>query len=152
METGYKAIDIMTNKPVTAKPSITVKECADLMTEHGVGSIILVEGKDLKGIVSKKDIVSKVVSKSKDASKTKVTEIMTFARDMITISPGEDIYNAMVLMKENDVKRLPVMDEGKLVGLITSKDILKIEPALFDILVENFHLREEERKLRTLDE
>ncbi len=150
MKTGYKAIDIMTTRPITAKPSITVKECADLMTKHAVGSIIIVEGKDLKGIVSKKDIVSKIVSMNKDASKTKVNEIMTPAKKMVTISPGIDIYEAMILMKENDVKRLPVMDDGKLLGLITSKDILKIEPALFDLLVENIRLREEDRKLQSL--
>ena len=65
---------------------------------------------------------------------------------MITISPTKDIYDALKVMRDFNVRHLPVLDKGKFLGFLTIKDILKIQPQLFEIIVEKFELREESRK------
>jgi len=152
METGYKISDIMTNDPIKIKQTETVQASAKVMKLHNVGSLLVMEDKELVGIITERDLVAKVVCDGKDARLVKVNDIMTPAKDMITIDPGMDIYSAMMLMKENEVRRLPVTSKGQLVGLVTAKDILKIQPELFDLVVESYELKEEERKLNLLDQ
>lgn len=69
------------------------------------------------------------------------------ATDLVTISPGKDVYDALILMRNHDIRQLPVIEKNKLVGFLTSKDILKIQPELFDLFIEKYELREEQRKL-----
>ena len=65
---------------------------------------------------------------------------------LLMISPSDDIYDALIKMRDSNIRHLPVVEHGKMVGLLTLKDILKIEPQLFELLVEKFELREETRK------
>ena len=74
----------------------------------------------------------------------KVNDIME--SDIKTITPEKDIFEALILMKEFNIRHLPVVDGSKMIGLLTLKDILKIEHQLFDLLVEKFELKEESRK------
>jgi len=67
-------------------------------------------------------------------------------KKVITITPDVDIYEALLVMRDEDVRMLPVLDGNKLVGLLTVKDILKIEPALFELLAEKLILKEEHNK------
>ncbi|MBI2559074.1 CBS domain-containing protein [Candidatus Woesearchaeota archaeon] len=62
------------------------------------------------------------------------------------MSPNDDIYDALIKMRDSNIRHLPVVENGKMVGLLTLKDVLKIEPSLFELLVEKFELREETRK------
>jgi signal-transduction protein with cAMP-binding, CBS, and nucleotidyltransferase domain len=114
------------------------------MDRYDVGSVLIKRGTELLGIVTEADFVRRVVLEghSKDAQ---VSTIMT--RDLVTISPGMDVFDALQLMKDADVKHLPVVDNDKLVGFVTLKDLLKIQPALFDDVVDTIRLREEKRKL-----
>ena len=150
METRYKVSDIMTRKPATIKPGKTVKDACVSMKELGVGSLLVVEKNTLKGLLTEKDIVTQVSSTDAKASSFNVEDIMTKAKDLITTTSNQDIDVAIMLMKDNDVRRLPVVDNEELVGIITSKDILKIEPALFEHVYDNLQLREEDRKLELL--
>jgi CBS domain-containing protein len=151
MKTGYKVSDVMTHVPVFVKPNATLEKCAIEMRDKKVGTIIIKEGDSLLGVLSERDIVRKVVAeakkfleKGKNTSNIKVSEIMT--KDLITVDPNKDIFEALNMMKEFDIRHLPVIHEKKLVGMLTMKDILKIEPQLFEILVEKIKLREESRK------
>ena len=137
-------IDAMTMKPVMVKPDTSMKECARIMADSKVGSLIIKEDEKLLGIIKERDIVRTVVLENVDASKAKVKDYMV--RDVVTISPEVDIYDALVTMKDYDVRMLPVLDGKELIGLLTVKDILKIEPQLFELLAEKLVLREEERK------
>lgn len=144
METGYKVCDAMTEKPVTIGPNATLKQCAELMAKKHVGGVLVEEDGKLVGILTDKDIVRKAVAKGIPPGKKKAKDIME--TKLITISPEKDIFEAITKMRDMDVRHLPVMDKGKFLGLITMKDILKIEPDLFDLMVEKFELKEEERK------
>lgn len=144
-KTGIYVKDAMTKKPVTCSPEQTIQECAITMLKEGVGSIVVRDKNMLLGIISEKDIVEKVIAKGLDAKTIKSKEIMV--KNLITISPNIDIYDALLLMGHEEIRKLPVVDNNKLVGFLTTKDILKIEPALFDIFYgELEELREENHK------
>lgn len=145
MQTDYKVIDVMTNKPVTAGKDITLKEAAQIMLDSNVNSLLVVESEKPIGIITDEDLVRKVIAKGLDPKKVKVKDIM--ATDLITINPGKDIYDAMKVMRDHNIRQLPVVEKGKLVGFLTAKDILKIQPELFDLWIEKYELREEQRKL-----
>jgi len=143
MKTGVKVMDAMTKSPIIVNSSISIKECCKIMLKEGVGGII-VKDKNGIGIITEKDIIEKVVAKNLDPEKTTAKRIMT--KNMVIISPDKDIYDAIIKMRDKDVRRLPVIYNGELVGLLTEKDILKIEPSLFDLLIERYEIREQDKK------
>ncbi|RLE41613.1 inosine-5-monophosphate dehydrogenase [Candidatus Woesearchaeota archaeon] len=144
MRTGVHVGDAMTYEPITISPDTPLEEAAKIMKRKDVGSLIVKDDERLKGIITEWDIVRKVVATGNDPKNTRVKDIMV--TNVITISPNADIYDALVRMRNNDIRHLPVVQRGKLVGFITIKDILKIQPELFDILVDRWELREEEEK------
>ena len=151
MKTGYKVFDVMTTNPVMIKETKTVKEAAEKMRDESVGSLLVHDDNhDFKGVLTEKDLVVKLIAMGENPDKVKVGEKMT-SEDIVTVSPETDIYDALVYMKNSEVRRLPVMKDGELEGIITLKDILAIEPGLFDLVAENIRLRESERKMRKID-
>jgi len=133
VKTKIKVSQAMTKKPVFIGPNELITTCARKMLSKNVGGIIVKEGDKLVGIVTEKDIVENAVGKELDIKKIKVRDIMT--RGMITISPDDDLGKAIDVMIREDVRRLPVIKDNKLVGLLTEKDIIKIEPSLFRHLI-----------------
>lgn len=148
METGIKVGDVMTFRPISVKPDTTLKECAKIMKENHVGSLLITEGEKLVGIATEQDFVRKGLGQLETPEKQKVSRILS--NSIVQIGPEEDITIALRTMNDYNIRHLPVLNNGKLVGLITSKDILKIQPHLFETLVEAIELREQERKLKSL--
>ncbi len=146
MRTGYKVIDAMTTRPITAAADDTLYAIAQLMKEKKVGSVLLKDGERLAGIVTEFDLVRKAMAEAMDVRETPVNRIMTAADEMAVVDPGMDVFDALNVMRERDVRHLPVLDAGKLAGFITVKDILRIEPELFDIIVDKYEIREAHRK------
>lgn len=145
MQTGYKVIDVMTNKPIVAEKTDSLKDAAQIMAHSNVNSLLVKEGDKAVGIVTDEDLVKKVIAKGLDPKKTKIKDVME--TELITIAPGKDIYEAMQIMRNHNIRQLPVIEKGKLVGFLTAKDILKIQPELFDLYIEKYELKEEQRKL-----
>ncbi len=136
MKTGITVGDAMSHHPVIISSEKSVKDCASLMVKKEVGSVLVKDGDRLLGIVTEKDIVHKVVALKLKPEKTPVSDIMT--TKVVTIKPDQDLYEVMVEMAERKIRRLPVLHNGKIVGMLTVRDILKIEPELFDLLVERY--------------
>jgi len=138
----YLVNDIMTTTPLTIEGSKTAKVCAEVMTSKGVGSLLVMDKSSFLGIVTEQDLVVKIVSSGVDPMKILVKDIMTPVKQIISIEPGRSIFTAMMLMNDNDVRRLPVIENGVLKGIITMKDIFGIEPDLldnmFDFIPEDF--------------
>lgn len=144
MKTGYKVMDAMTTKPVSVSPEITLQECASIMNENHVSTVVVQDNGHSVGILSDQDIVRKVVAKGDNPLNKKVREFME--TNLVTIEPETDIYNALIKMRDMNIRHLPVVKDNQMTGLLTLKDILKIQPQLFELLVEKFELREENRK------
>ncbi|MBU1201099.1 MAG: CBS domain-containing protein [Nanoarchaeota archaeon] len=144
MKTGIKVFDAMTTKPVTGKVDDTITNCAKTMKKYGVGSLLITDKKQVVGMITEKDFVYKVLAKGINPDDTLARDIME--KNLFTITPESDLYDAMVEMRNNEVRRLPVEEDGKIIGLLTDKDILKIEPQLFELFVEKMRIREEDSK------
>ncbi len=107
---------------VTVLPSSFVHEAALKMKEHGIGSVLVVEeGWKLKGILTDRDIAMTVAADARDPKTTFVQDIMT--TDPVTVNANADIDSALRIMKRANIRRLPVTEDGKLVGLLSSTDV-----------------------------
>ena len=144
MKTGITVMDAMTEKPIVLPPSDSIKHCSEEMAKHHVGTIIVKENEKVIGVIAEQDIVRKIIAKGLDPYKMKLKEVME--TKLVTITADTDIFDALMKMKDLNIRHLPVIDNDKMIGLITLKDILKIEPQLFELMVEKFELKEEERK------
>jgi len=133
MKTGIKVMDAMTKKPASVAPDETIIDCTKLMLDKHVGSLLIKENEKLLGFLTERDLV-KMVSLGIDPRTTKVKQIMTTR--IVTISPEKDIYDAIILMNKEDIRRLPVIINDKIIGLITLRDILTIQPTLFDLILD----------------
>ncbi len=144
MKTGYKVYDCMTTKPISVSPDASLEQCAKVMAKNHVGALVIKDDHKSIGLITEQDIVRKVVAKGINPLTKKVKDFME--KKVKTISPNADIYDALIIMRDSNIRHLPVVDNGKMVGLLTLKDVLKIEPQLFELLVEKFELKEETRK------
>lgn len=132
-------MDTMTRTPVVVGPETTVENAVKLMLKGKVGSLIIQENNILKGIVTEKDLVEKVILKSLNPKKTKVSSIMNTI--LVTVSPSADILEAVKLMTKYNIRRLPVVDmDNKLLGLVTVNDILRVQPQLFELILDKSRL------------
>lgn len=144
MKTGYKIGEVMTQNPIKIGQTETLANAATLMHRHHVGALLVAEGDSLQGIITEQDIVRKAVAKGLDVNATPISEIMV--GNLHTSEPGHDIHDALKLMNSLNIRHLPVLEEGALTGLLTMKDVLKIEPQLFEMVSHTIELREEDRK------
>jgi signal-transduction protein with cAMP-binding, CBS, and nucleotidyltransferase domain len=150
MKTGYKVGDCMTLHPVTVSKDTTLKQCADIMNDKHVGSLLVEDKGKIIGIVTEQDMVRKGIAALLDPAKTPISKVME--TELMTIGPEKDLYEALTIMRDHNIRHLPVLDKGKFVGFMTIKDILKIQPQLFEIIVEKFEIREEGRKIGSSEE
>ena len=114
---------IMIRDVITCDANDSVQEAANIMKDNGIGSLIITEKNNPAGIVTERDLVQKVLSKNLDASKTKIKKIMSFPLKSIT--SRETIEYASQYMREHKIKKLPVIDDGELIGIITQTDIVR---------------------------
>ena len=98
-------------------PDATLKEAANLMSEEGIGSLVISKGRQVLGILTERDVLRNVGRLNE-----KVEKIMS--KNVVTIDDDKNIDKAVEIMKENKIKRLPVKRDGELVGIITVTDIL----------------------------
>ncbi len=133
-----KVKEIMKEHVITVAPDVTADAAAKVMTNNRIGSVVLVKAGKPVGIFTTEDITS-VVAKGLNPKKTRVSQ---FARGkFITVEPEDDILRITKLMVKSGVKRLPVVKKGKLVGIVTDKELLTTSPELIDILSEKLKAR-----------
>jgi CBS domain-containing protein len=118
-----KVRELMTREPSTVEPDATLGEVATLMKQEDCGSIPVVENGRLVGIVTDRDIVIRSVAAGKDPKTQLVREIMS--ADPVAIGPGDDLTAAEKVMADRQIRRLPVVDEGRLVGIIVTAQIAR---------------------------
>ena len=121
-ERMHKSIrEAMTSSPTTAEPTTTAHEAARMMRAEDVGSLPIVEGDRLIGVVTDRDLAIRVLAEGKGAETT-IGEIAS--RDVVTIDPQQSLEEAARLMAEHQIRRLPVTEEdGKLVGILAQADV-----------------------------
>ena len=118
-----KVKDLMTPGPMVVKPDDNVAQAATLMKQEDCGSLPVVANGKLVGIVTDRDIVIRAIAAGKDPRSTKISEVMT--ADPSTISPDASDDEAEKLMAKSQVRRLPVVEGGKLVGIIVTAQLAR---------------------------
>jgi len=121
----------MVEDVITVEEGATAKEVAELMNKHEIGCLIVMKMGKPAGIVTERDLVKRILLESKDPEKTKISEIMS--KPLIVGKPQMELEQTVRLMVEQKIKKLPVTQDGKLVGLITLTDILRFQPELLRI-------------------
>jgi len=148
MKSGIKVGDIMTRNFVSINPDTSIIDCAREMTRKRVGSLILKDGQRLVGLLTEKDIIWALTRAGKDLGRIKARDIAS--RKVAVIKPGADLYEALERMKKLKFRRFPVLVNGNVIGMLTLKDILRVEPRLFTDMRYAETIREESDKLKRL--
>ena len=109
-------------KPVTASAEITVAAAARLMKEHCIGALLVIKDGSLAGIFTERDALFRVIAEGRDPVKTRVAEVMT--ANPRTIGPDRPFGHALHLMYEGGFRHVPVVDNGRPLGVVSSRDAL----------------------------
>jgi len=113
--------DAMTEDPHSIGTSASVVEAAQLMREQHIGSLPVTEDERLVGMITDRDIATRVVAESAMPDATSVGDV--YSRDIISVEPNKDLDEALLLMARHQVRRLPVVENGRLVGMVAQADI-----------------------------
>ncbi len=141
--------DIMTREPITINPHTNLLDCARKMVRKRVKFLLIVDKKKLVGLISQKDILWALIKKSKE-DLSKINAIDISPKKIATIKPLSTIEEVFKKMKKLKFEKLPVIHEGRVVGMITIKDILNFHPELYPELEEFSKIREETEKLKRI--
>ena len=139
METKVTIRDAMTPNVKTINADASVSDASKIMAGYKIGGLIVGNNSVPEGIITESDIIRKVVSNNLKAAEVNVKDVMT--DDVITIEISKDLDEAARIMAKNSIRRLPVMNDGKLVGIITSRDVIALSPEYSTILIENAKLQ-----------
>jgi CBS domain-containing protein len=124
--------DVMITEVITIDENASVKEAAEIMNQYEIGSLIAVRKGKAIGIITERDLLKRVIVEAKNAKKTKVSEAMSSPLEVI--ASGTDLEEAVRLMFQKKIKKLPVVDKKRLVGLVSLTDIARCQPAIMKIL------------------
>jgi CBS domain-containing protein len=132
-----KVSDLMTSAPVSLRPAQPLTEAAKAMREQGIGSVLVVDGGRLKGLVTDRDIVVRAVADGRDPGRTTLADVCS--PDLVTAAPDDDADTAVQRMRERGVRRIPVVDGDRPVGVLSIGDMAierDEQSALADISAE----------------
>ena len=119
-------------KFLAAPPATTVSDAARLMAAKNVGAILVIENDQLVGIFSERDVVFRVIAQGRDAKTTTLAEVMTASPK--TLAPNKSYGHALLLMQENGFRHVPVVENGKAIGIISSRNAM--DPDLEEFVFE----------------
>lgn len=134
MGVGITLGEIMKKAVITVKPNDSIKKVADTMGKTGIGGVIVTENSDIKGILTEGDIIREVMAEGKDEEKIKVSKIMKTPVE--TADRRTDLEEAIKKMRDLNIERLPIVENGELIGIVTERDLTKVEPALIEMARE----------------
>lgn len=123
--------EVMTKEVVTVSPKDTIAKAAKLMSSRRVGCLVVVQNNQPVGIITERDILTKVVGLDLRASKVLVAEVMS--SPLVTVPPTMEVSEAAKLMAKKEIRRLPVVNEGKLVGIVTASDLASVVPDVTEL-------------------
>lgn len=125
---SLKLKKIMVKNIVTVKASVTVKKAVEVMNEHEIGCLVVVNRGKPVGIVTERDMLKRIIYELREPEKTRVIDIMS--NPLIAAAPKMSAGDAAKLMFERKIKKLPVVENGRLVGLVTLTDLVRSEDVL----------------------
>ena len=146
-----KVSEIMTKATVTDRAEDTLGEAARRMWEQQTGSLLVIEGDEILGIITERDIL-KAVATGTPLEDTRVSDAMT--KDVVTVHPGVSLREAAAIMTDKWIRHLPVLERGKVVGILSQRDLAGVlarglnEPEALEQLVDASQLARDRRLQR----
>ena len=133
-----KVSTIMKKLVVTGEPNLTLADAAKIMTKNRVGSIVVVEKSKPVRMVTNEDIIG-VIAKGQSVRNTKIRDLPR--KEFVYASPDDSINNVTKIMIKKGIKRIPIMKEGKLLGIVSEKEIVLVSPQMLNLLSEKLRMR-----------
>ena len=134
MRARIPVVEIMSTTPLTIAADATVEEAATFMRDKEIGSLVVIEDGRPTGIVTERDVVTKVAAVNRSPAETVVKDIMS--SPLVAVHPHQEVAEAAKIMAERKIRRLPVIKEGRLVGMLTENDIIRVWPSLIEVTRE----------------
>lgn len=127
-----KVKDVMVTKVVTVDVDVNLKKAVERMNNHDVGCLVVLEKGSFVGILTERDVLRRVVVKGRNPDETLVGDVMS--KPLVVVEPEADLEEAVKLMFERRIKKLPVVENKELVGLVTMTDIARIHPEMVEYI------------------
>lgn len=143
--------EIMTEAAVTDRPDDTLEAAARKMRDQQTGSLLVLDGEDLVGIITERDVL-RAVATGVPVAQARISEVMT--KDLVTVEPGTSLRDAARIMTQKWIRHLPVLESGRLVGIVSQRDLAGVlagalnEPEALQQLIEASELVRERRLKR----
>ncbi len=130
---SLKVENVMVADVVTVQAEATVREAVELMNKNEIGCLVVIDEEEKPvGIITERDLLKRVLAKRKDPVRTKVKDIVS--KPLVTGTPHMGIEAAVRLMFKHKIKKLPVVENGWLVGLVTLTDLVRFQPQIIRVL------------------
>jgi CBS domain-containing protein len=129
---SLKVEDVMVKEVITVDEKFTVKEAADIMNKFEIGCLIVTKKGKALGILTERDLLKRIVGEARDPLKTRVVNVMS--KPLIVVEPDMEMEEAAKLMFKLKIKKLPVVQDGQLLGLVTLTDLARFQPQMIRIL------------------
>lgn len=120
---SLKVKDVMVTNLITMDAGSNARKAAELMNQHDIGCIIVIDSDKPVGIITERDMLKRVLLQVRDSRRTHASHIMS--KPLITTSPETDLRDAVSLMNERRIKKLPVLEDDRLIGLLSITDIVR---------------------------
>lgn len=130
-----QVLEMKGTKAYSVSPNATVLDALTAMAEHDIGAVLVTEGDRLMGIFTERDYARKVVLKGRASKDTQISELMT--PNVCTITPSHTMDQVMNIMTENRFRHLPVVDHGRISGIITIGDVVKAVIAMQEATIQH---------------
>jgi CBS domain-containing protein len=121
MTMGQSIRDVMTTSPHTVRPDSTLQDAAREMKSDDIGAVLVEDNGSVAGILTDRDIVVRAIAEGRDPSSTKVSEVAT--TDVKTLTPDSTVEDAIKIVREQHVRRIPVVEGGKPAGIVSIGDL-----------------------------
>jgi len=133
--TVKQVLETKGSKVYSVGPEATVMDALTAMAEHDIGAVLITQGDRLMGIFTERDYARKVALRGKSSKDTNISELMT--PNVCTITPSHNMDQVMNIMTENRFRHLPVVDHGKIVGIVTIGDVVKAVIAMQEATIQH---------------
>jgi CBS domain-containing protein len=114
--------DLMSQPPVCLSPDASIEEAARVMREQDIGDVFVADGDRIAGVVTDRDIVVRGIAEGKQPTTAKLAEVFT-SGELVSVSPDDSVEEAITLMRQRALRRLPVVDDGRPVGVVSLGDL-----------------------------
>jgi len=125
MKTARQLLDIKGSEILSTTPGATVFNALEIMAEKRVGALVVLDGDQLVGIFSERDYARNVVLKGKSSKDTPISDIMTPQECLVTVGPQDSVEDCLALISNRRIRHLPVLEKGKLLGVLSIGDLVK---------------------------